>query len=95
MPVRARALYGFVAWIAIHVCYTIFLSWATLHAGARAHESWHHLVSGQALWALALPCWVLVTLVFLVVLYGSYNAMHLPDQFDIIIKLPVKMPVSR
>ena len=69
-------LYGFVAWIAIHVLYSLYLLWAHLPAhvlnglGVTYHPDKH--------WALALPCYAIVTLVTIPVVYASYNLMNLP-----------------
>ena len=69
-------LYGFVAWIAIHLLYSLYLLWAHLPAhilnglGVTYHPDKH--------WALALPCYAIVTLVTIPVVYASYNLMNLP-----------------
>ena len=71
------AIHGFVAWIAIHIAFTIFVLWAYTP---------EHILIGLGVtyfpakhWALALPCWALVSLVAGVLLYATYNAMHRPD----------------
>lgn len=70
-------LFGFVAWIAIHIAYTLFLLWAHLPAnvlrslGVTYHPD-HH-------WALALPCYAFVTAGSAVVFYASHNIMSLRD----------------
>ena len=74
---NTTALYGFVAWIAVHICFTIFLLWAytpdrvLVSLGVTYYPSKH--------WALALPCWTLVSLLTAVVLYAFYNVMRQPD----------------
>ena len=76
-PWRSTALYGFVAWIAIHVCYSIFLLWAYTPDGVLISYGWTYFPDKH--WALALPCWTLVSMLTAVVLYAAYNIMHLPD----------------
>ena len=74
---RTTALYGFIAWIAVHVCTTIFLLWS--------YTPDHVLVSlgityfPDKHWALALPCWIIISLLKVGVLYATYNIMHWPD----------------
>ena len=72
----ATALYGFVAWIAVHVCFTIFLLWA--YTPDRLLVSLGVTYFPDKHWALALPCWTLVSLLTAVVLYATYNAMRRP-----------------
>ena len=73
----SAALYGFVAWIAIHICFSIFLMWAytpdryLISLGVTYFPDKH--------WALALPCWSLVSLLSFTCLYATYNAMRRPD----------------
>ena len=73
----SAALYGFVAWVAIHICFSIFLMWAytpdryLISLGVTYFPDKH--------WALALPCWSLVSLLSFTCLYATYNAMRRPD----------------
>ena len=73
----STALYGFVAWIAIHVSFSIFLLWAYTPDGVLVSLGVTYFPDKH--WALALPCWTLVSLLAAVVLYATYNAMHHPD----------------
>lgn len=75
-PERRRALYGFVAWIATHISYVLFLLWAYIpeetlhHFGVTYYPSKH--------WALALPSFALVTFTAIPLFYWTYTMMELP-----------------
>jgi phosphatidylinositol glycan class P protein len=77
----AAVTYGFVAWIATHVCLVLFLLWAfiperVLHDyGVTYYPSKH--------WALALPSHAVVSVVAAYVLYWAYNMMRLPPLEDL------------
>ena len=75
-PERQRALYGFVAWIATHICYALFVLWAYIPEERLRQIGVTYYPAKY--WALALPCYVLVTLSAIQVLYWTYNMMHLP-----------------
>ena len=75
------ALYGFVAWIATHVCYGLFILWAYIPEST-LHElgiTWYP----NKYWAAALPCFVLVSLFATVVFYYTYSMMTLPPLEDL------------
>lgn len=91
----ALALYGFVAWIATHVCYVLFLLWAYLpdrvlnNLGVTYYPDKH--------WALALPCHALVSFVSALTFYLTYNMMHVPplDSLSTIVDEYYKLPEER
>jgi len=68
---RVSEIYGFVMWVTTYVLFAVFLLWAylpdsTLHSlGVTYYPSKY--------WALALPAWVTVTLIFALVFYCAYN----------------------
>ena len=90
-----KHIYGFVAWIAIHILYSLFLLWSYLPVqimhdlGVTYHPDKH--------WALALPCFVLVSLFTTLVFYASYTLIQLPplESMNTIIDEHARMPQDR
>lgn len=60
-----------------HICFTIFLLWA--YTPERVLVSFGMSYYPAKHWAIALPCWTLVSLLAVVLLYGFYNVMRQPD----------------
>lgn len=71
-----KALYGFVAWIATHICILLFLVWAYIPEGVLADLgiTWYP----DKYWAVALPCYSLVSLLAVLFVHWSRTMMYLP-----------------
>jgi len=71
---RSTEVYGFVLWITTFVIYVIFLLWAFLPEETLIGFGITYYPAKW--WAIALPSYVLVSGVFVLVAYVSYNLMH-------------------
>ncbi|KAL1530322.1 hypothetical protein AB1Y20_001231 [Prymnesium parvum] len=71
-----KALYGFVAWIATHVCFALFIAWAYTPESILADLgiTWYP----NKYWALALPSFLVVSMTFAYAFHWTHSMMNLP-----------------
>ncbi|KAJ4463119.1 putative phosphatidylinositol N-acetylglucosaminyltransferase subunit P [Paratrimastix pyriformis] len=67
------AVYGFVCWITGYIIYSVFLVWAFLPDSVLRYIGWTYYP--QKYWALAIPAYVIVLVVFIELIYLAYNMM--------------------
>lgn len=71
---KMKALYGFVAWIATHIFFALFLAWAYIPDSTLASMgiTWYP----DKYWALAVPSFFLVSIFAFYVLHWKYTRMN-------------------
>eukprot|EP00455_Lapot_gusevi_P001452 TRINITY_DN10582_c0_g1_i6.p1 TRINITY_DN10582_c0_g1~~TRINITY_DN10582_c0_g1_i6.p1 ORF type:complete len:170 (-),score=9.69 TRINITY_DN10582_c0_g1_i6:197-706(-) len=70
-PVINVEVYGFVLWMATFVGYMLYILWAFTPEPILHSLGIHYYPAKY--WAIALPCYVCVCLLFLIMLYIAYN----------------------
>eukprot|EP00457_Paulinella_chromatophora_P007289 gb/GEZN01007312.1/.p1 GENE.gb/GEZN01007312.1/~~gb/GEZN01007312.1/.p1 ORF type:complete len:308 (-),score=37.55 gb/GEZN01007312.1/:521-1444(-) len=69
--IRPSEIYGFVLWISVAIGYILFVGWAFIPDDVLF--SMGVTYSPSKYWALVIPAWILVALLFLCTFYSAYN----------------------
>mmetsp|Transcript_33370 Transcript_33370/g.56013 ORF Transcript_33370/g.56013 Transcript_33370/m.56013 type:complete len:149 (+) Transcript_33370:169-615(+) len=73
---NATEAYGFVGWVTSTAAYVIFLLWAYLPE--QYLEDWGVTWYPRKYWAVATPCYICVTVIFVFWFYESLNMLSTP-----------------
>mmetsp|Transcript_14213 Transcript_14213/g.30424 ORF Transcript_14213/g.30424 Transcript_14213/m.30424 type:complete len:156 (-) Transcript_14213:164-631(-) len=73
----AAEAYGFVGWVTSTAAYVVFLFWAYLPE--QYLEDWGITWYPRKYWALAIPTYICVSVIFVYWLYESLNMMSTPS----------------
>lgn len=76
-PMPERATYGFVLYLVAWICLGLYLLWAYIPDQILHSMGLYYLP--QKYWALAVPTYVGISLVFAVIFYVSFNLIITPS----------------